>query len=239
MRWVVIVGVLLAACASPGVPPSVSVYQTRSDMPLDKIEIQVRNNDEGPLTVQRAELVSSRFVDTAVWDETVEIPAGAAIDLKVQMPEASCVEDPVDEVVLTLRTGQITLVPEDPLDQLDKYSQDRCFAREVAATARLDVRGLRGDALLVEVDPGQAEVGRIGTTVLFRPRDPVLSEGLQRVRLRPNRCDAHAVAEDKQGTYFPVRVSLPDGRTGDVTVQVDRRTRQGLYRLYARQCGLT
>jgi hypothetical protein len=58
------------------------------------------------------------------------------------------------------------------------------------------------------------------------------------LRLRPNRCDAHALADDKQGTYFPVDVVLPDGRSGRYRLGVDPQTRAQLYRFYARECGL-
>jgi len=59
------------------------------------------------------------------------------------------------------------------------------------------------------------------------------------VRLRPNRCDAHALGEDKQGTYFDVEVTLADGRSGPYTFTVDQEQRGQLYRLYARMCGLS
>jgi hypothetical protein len=240
----------VSACASPSPEVTVSVYQTRSDMPLDKIEIQVHNVTSEPVTVERAQLRSDRFVTETSWNEPVEIPAGAAVDLKVQMPAASCLPDPRDQVVVSVRTDDgtqdLTLVPEDPLGQLDKYSAARCFERDVASTATLNVEGLRGDRLQVVVDPGQARIGAMGTTILFRPRNPGAlrapagSEAdMRQVVLRPNRCDAHALAEDKQGTYFPVSVTLPDGRSGDYTMTVDQQTRVGLYRLFAKQCGLS
>lgn len=236
----------VAACSSSAAQPTVSVYQTRSDMPLDKIEIQVRNPGPELLTVQRAELVSSRFVASAIWDEDVEIRAGSVVDLKVQMPGATCVDDPQDRVVLTLANSRrITVEPDDPLGQLDKYSRAECFVNEVASTATVAVQGLRGDRLLILVDPGQVAVGELGTTILFRPVQPDAVSArpgqagrVREAQLRPNRCDAHALAEDKQGTFFPVAVTLPDGRTGEIPLTVDKRTRGGLYRLYARLCDL-
>jgi len=50
----------------------------------------VRNYGTDPLTVERAELRSTRLAGVAVWDETVEIPAGAAMDLKVDLPPPEC-----------------------------------------------------------------------------------------------------------------------------------------------------
>jgi hypothetical protein len=229
---------------------TVSVYQTRSDMPLDKIEIQVHNVTSEPVTVERAQLRSDRFVAETSWNESVDIPAGAAVDLKVQMPAASCLPDPRDEVVVTVRTDRgtqdLTRVPEDPLGQLDKYSAVQCFERDVESTATLKVQGLRDDRLQVFVDPGQAQVGAMGTTILFQPRDPWAlrakpgdAAGVRQVMLQPNRCDAHALAEDKQGTYFPVSVTLADGRSGEFIMPVDQQTRVALYRLFAKACGLS
>ena len=68
---------------------------------------------------------------------------------------------------------------------------------------------------------------------------PGSATDLRQVVLRPNRCDAHALGEDKQGTYFDVDVTLPDGRTGRYSFGVDPEQRGKLYRLYARKCGLS
>jgi hypothetical protein len=248
MAAAVLLAVTSCGHASPDV--TVSVYQTRSDMPLDKIEIQVQNRTSDPLTVERARLRSDRFATETSWDEPVDIPAGTAVDLKVQMPPASCLPDPQDQVVVTVRTDggtqDLTLVPEDPLGQLDKYSATQCFKKDVESTATLKVQGLLGSRLQVFVDPGQAQIGAMGTTILFQPRNPGAlrakpgdAAGVRQVALRPNRCDAHALAEDKQGTYFPVSVTLPDGRSGDFTMPVNQRTRVSLYRMFAEECGLS
>ncbi len=130
--------------------------------------------------------------------------------------------------------------------QLQKYLDGRCFEKAVEQTAVLDVEAVTGTGLRVRVQPGGATVGALGTTILFAPEDPralAAAAGSpassRKVVLRPNRCDAHALADDKQGTYFPVQVTLPDGRTGDYTIGVNRQQRGQLYRLYAKRCGLS
>lgn len=45
---------------------------------------------------------------------------------------------------------------------------------------------------------------------------------------RPNRCDAHAIADDKQGTLFRVAVTI-GGRAGTVTVVADAATKDAIY----------
>lgn len=55
--------------------------------------------------------------------------------------------------------------------------------------------------------------------------------------LTPARCDAHAIADDKQGTLFRIGVTV-DGVPGTVTVVADAETRAALYDAYTRACGL-
>lgn len=102
--------------------------------------------------------------------------------------------------------------------------------REVAGTLVADV--------VVQVTPeggaGRLEILSMGSTTLLQPADPRTAERLPEgyavdrtvagpdpadltLTVVPGRCDAHAIAEDKQGTLFPVLVSL-DGEEGLVTV---------------------
>lgn len=55
--------------------------------------------------------------------------------------------------------------------------------------------------------------------------------------LTPARCDAHALADDKQGTLFRLDVLL-DGEPGSVTITADAATRVALYDAFTRACGL-
>lgn len=230
MRKVAWIALLLAGCAqAPDV--SVSLYQTRSDTPLDKIEMQVQNNEAEPVTVQRAQLVSTQLSAFPVWEEPVTIPPGAAVDLKVQMPAAVCTTDVVDQVTLTIDDRATTVPAVDKLGQLAKYRDNQCFQQEVDKQGGFRITGLDDDRLSFDT---ALQIGPIGSTTLFIPVDQTADS----VRLTPNRCDAHALAEDKQGTYFPVPITLPDGRTRDYRAGVDPQLRTELYRLFARMCGL-
>ena len=107
-------------------------------------------------------------------------------------------------------TQDLTLVPEDPLGQLQKYSATQCFKKGRGVNGDAQVQGLRDDRLQVFVDPGQAQVGVMGTTILFQPRDPGAlrampgdAAGVRRVALRPNRCDAHARWLRTNGRILP------------------------------------
>lgn len=228
---------VLAGCAQNPPELTVGLYQTRSDMPLDKMEIQVRNNTDSPVTVQRAQLVSTRLSQFPLWDEPVEIPPGAAVDLKVQLPPAVCGDGDSDEVRLIVGRQEMTLPATDTLGQMAKYVQAQCFRQEVERLGRISVTGLDGDVLELNVS-GPIRVMEVGTTTLFRPRNPQAPASGTPLRLRPNRCDAHALADDKQGTYFPLTVQLPGGVAGSYRLGVDAQLRNELYRFYAQECGL-
>lgn len=228
---------LLGGCATQSPTLTVGLYQTRSDMPLDKMEMQIRNDGPAPVTIERAQLVSTRLTQFPVWEEQVEIAPGAAVDLKVQLPPAVCSEGGTDEVRLTVDGEERTLPATDTLGQMAKYVAAQCFRQEVERLGRISATGLRGDVLQLTVN-GPIRVREVGTTTLFRPRDPQAPLAGEPLRLRPNRCDAHALADDKQGTYFPLTVELPGGRQGAYRLGVDPQLRNELYSFYARECGL-
>jgi hypothetical protein len=222
--------VLLFAGCGQNPDLSVSLYQTRTDTPVDKIEIQVQNNESDAVTVQRAKLVSSGLSASPVWEQLVDIPAGAAIDLKVQLPQAVCSGEAVTEVELTVDDRSFTIPAHDRLGQLAKYRQAQCFRQEVERAGSFTITGLDGDRLIFETD---LDIGAIRSTTLFIPEDQTNTS----VRLTPNRCDAHALAEDKQGTYFPVPVRVGD-RSADYSAAVSAQIRGQLYDLYAKLCEL-
>jgi hypothetical protein len=58
------------------------------------------------------------------------------------------------------------------------------------------------------------------------------------LRLVPARCDPHAVAEDKRGTFFPLQLETSDGRAGLLYVPVSDTVRANLYEFFADFCGL-
>lgn len=116
--------------------------------------------------------------------------------------------------------------------------------------------------LVLEVTPGGApgtlELVRVHNTTLLQLLDPatgqrqpqgygvgrVLGEPEQRgtaarpvvLTVAPARCDAHAVAEDKQGTRLRVDVVL-DGREGTVAVPAPREVTAALYDFVQQACG--
>lgn len=161
------------------------------------------------------------------------------------------------------RQGSVEVDAADEGGRIEQLREAECFAADVAAVAGLEivdaprVRDL-GEQLVAEVDvqvtpreAGELEIRRAGSTTLLQQVDPVSGERLVdgwepglvvtgptdlTLTLVPGRCDAHAVAEDKQGTMFPLDVVL-DGREGQVVVVSPPEVTGELYAFVQEACG--
>lgn len=161
-------------------------------------------------------------------------------------------------------TTELRVPATDRLGQWTAWVEAECFAAAVADRAALDVEHdpSRDDGALIglrltadRLDPG-LELVSIGDTVLFglvngadgarvtsmplfASTDNGGDTGAVSIPLviTPARCDAHALADDKQGTLFVVEALL-DGEPGSVTIIATPATRAALYDAYTRACGL-
>ncbi len=163
-------------------------------------------------------------------------------------------------------TAEVAVPTVDRIGQWAEWVAAECLAAAVAERVQLTVRHdpTRDDGaligLLLDIAPRSgargAEVALVSLsdTVLFglvqaadgarvtsAPLPPEAAGGTAAVSipllLTPARCDAHAIADDKQGTLFRVAVQV-DGQPGVVTVVADDATRAALYDAYTRACGL-
>jgi hypothetical protein len=162
--------------------------------------------------------------------------------------------------------GSARVVPTDETSRLDAISAEDCLAVTVAQHAALNppevlewMPGARAPATLnFTVEPttatGSLTVHFAKGTVLLSLVDqsgqPVYQEDLERefdastaasvipLRVIPNRCDPHAIAEDKRGTFFAFDVSTSDDTAGRMFVGVSDGVRASLYEYYADYCGL-
>ncbi|MCS5734196.1 hypothetical protein [Herbiconiux daphne] len=161
----------------------------------------------------------------------------------------------------------VTAAPTDAFGVLPRIAGEDCLADAVAAiaTVRLDddleVSGTGTDSvahlkLVVEPAASAAAAEASGTlrlsdarfTILmaptdgdvwpldaeFSPGDPARDFVLD---VTPARCDPHAVAEDKRGTFLPVEVSIADGPSGTVDIPSSDALRLALYDFIAAHCG--
>jgi hypothetical protein len=155
------------------------------------------------------------------------------------------------------------LVPDDPYDTMTRIADRDCLAESVSAAAgivlpdELRVTGSGTDAravIDVGVEPaasGDAVVTIervLGTTLIGSeeggswPVDVEVAAGGEpttiELPVRPARCDAHAIADDKRGTILPFEVTTSDGRAGALELASGDALKADLYAYYAERCGL-
>lgn len=118
---------------------------------------------------------------------------------------------------------------------LDDLSEGRIGA-ELVATSRSGAVTLVSidDTVLFSLLDGPAGAARLSTLPIERSLPPGETVVIP-LYLTAARCDPHAVAEDKQGTLFAVRLDL-DGDTGTTTVITDDGARAALYDAIAETC---
>jgi hypothetical protein len=155
------------------------------------------------------------------------------------------------------------LVPSDPYDTMTRIADRDCLAQSAAAAAaivlpeRLRVSGAGTDAravIDVRVEPAASgdasiEIERVlGTTLIGSESGGAWPVGLEvaagdapatiELPVRPARCDAHAIADDKRGTILPFELATSDGRAGALEFASGDALKADLYAYYAERCGL-
>jgi hypothetical protein len=157
------------------------------------------------------------------------------------------------------------VTPDDPFEVLDLLHDAACLIEKVKDVATLTARTLTAPAsmpgpadLLVSVFPppsseGSFTIDSIHSTTLLNPAGPdgigvaelhlaitVDKEGPPEIHIPivPNRCDPHALAEDKIGTRMPLYVTTADGSSGRLVLSASDELRAEMYAFYSSYCGL-
>lgn len=173
---------------------------------------------------------------------------------------------PLDRVSITFRlpsneTGAAILTPEDPYGSLPRIAGEDCGAAAVGEVVSLEGTDVRvvgtGSAsiayLRVQVRPigtgaETVRIERIAPSLLVTspagegwPLDRIIeaSETASTFELPivPNRCDPHAVAEDKVGTRLPVEAITDDGVRRRFPLALSQGTRELILGFVAEYCG--
>ncbi len=172
----------------------------------------------------------------------------------------------LDFTLASGESGSARVVPTDETSRLDAISAEDCLSVSVAQHAAIEppsvvewMPGAQAPATLnFTVEPtsatGSLTIHFVKGTVLLSlvdpSGDPVYQEDLELefdasteasvipLQVIPNRCDPHAIAEDKRGTFFAFEVSTTDGTAGRLFVAVSDDVRAVLYDFYADYCGL-
>ena len=180
-------------------------------------------------------------------------------------PTAATVE--FDYRLANGRAGTAVAEPVDTLTRLPGIREDDCIAVSVASVVdirsasvlRLSIVAGRPvaeiDLVLTPTGAGgSVTLASASSTTLLTPvgpdgvdasesaigREIVGTDAPSTVTLAyaPNRCDAHAIAEDKRGTIFPVAVTTSDGFSGHLYVASSVELRGALYDFVRTTCGL-
>ena len=236
----------------------VEVLQGRTDIASGLMVIRVVNNSAAPVGLRSATYRDGRFVEAAHWSGDSTVPAENARDYRAPVPAASCTDRPADpSTELVLADGTVVHPPTaDPHGFVARSTDDACLAAEVAAAVTLTLTGPRSEGsgadevmvLTLRAEPRGDHPVRIvevaGTPLLSPagggsgwPVDRAVTDVLEvPLAVAPNRCDPHAVADDKAGTRFRVSVTLGPDRSGQVVVVADDDQRSLLYDFVTRRC---
>ncbi len=236
-------------------------------MAAHTLQVAVTNSSGATLAIESLVLHSDQFVAPARWPkERTTIAPGVTADLPVPLAAVNCEAGwSLPQIDLKYRVGDgaaqsLTLEASDRLGQLAQISAVDCLFASVdevveitasttptiltaseTPTARLDltlrptgaigtvtVRGVRSTTLLsVTAHPASFPLTLTGSD------EPVLLS----LDIRPARCDAHAIAEDKRGTIFPLDVVVGDS-SGEIAVAVSDAVREDLYSFVRAACAL-
>ncbi len=161
-------------------------------------------------------------------------------------------------------TGTATVEPDDPFHLMDLLHDAACLIVSVDSVATLTAVSLDASGqqpapaeLVIGVEPtgedGSITLDSIHSTTLLNPAGddgigvPELDLGIAidkdgptevRIPIVPNRCDAHALAEDKIGTRMPLYLTAPDGSSGRFVLAASDELRMQMYAFYSAFCGL-
>lgn len=159
-------------------------------------------------------------------------------------------------------SGTATVDAPDPTIALPGLWQEACLAERVAEvvdlrSVALESSGEVGEVgtLVLSTEPtgadGSVVVHTVESTTLLAPFDgasgvPTVTleaslggDGPAELRIPfvPNRCDAHALAEDKIGTRIPLQVTVGE-LSGRLILPASDELRAQMYEFYGAYCGL-
>ncbi|SDO47766.1 hypothetical protein SAMN04487848_1085 [Microbacterium sp. ru370.1] len=236
--------------------------QQRGDIAVDRVQLRVTNTSAASTTITAASFSSPVLDGSADWDagRPTTLAPGRTVDLPVFLPAIRCTDAPeAPEATLTADGARTTVPLSDDLDVLQRASATACDRAELASVVQVTAAEAvaapdRSITLRLAVEParngeGTADLVALRGTVLLRfaagseaPLDVRVAAGdapsVVEVAVVPQRCDAHAIAEDKVGTLFDL-VARVDGREVVVPLERSKDVADALLVLTAQVCGLT
>lgn len=193
-------------------------------------------------------------------DLPVLLPAPACTD----EPIVATVE--FDYSLADGRTGTATITPTDEFDRMPELALEDCFDKSIADVATIEATtppriGTLGGATVAQYDltitptgaAGSFSIDRALSAILIAPADPATgvagdfvpmdvtvagtdAPSVLTLTIVANRCDVHAIAEDKRGTFLGLNVTNPDGVAGTIFIIPTDTVKEALYAFVRQVC---
>lgn len=235
--------------------------QQRGDIAVGRVQLRVTNDSATATTLTAASFTSPVLAGPAEWNAVrpTTLAPGRTVDLPVLLPAIRCTDDAqAPEATFTADGVTATAPLADELDVLPRASATACDRDDLASVVQVRATsaaaGPDGSILMrVAVEPvpegrGTADLVALRGTVLLRfaagaeaPVGLSVAAGdapsVVEIAVVPQRCDAHAIAEDKVGTLFDL-VARVDGREVVVPLERSKDVADALLALTAEVCGL-
>ena len=246
---------------------SVEVRQGRSTWAQRVVQVRVTNAGPGDVSVTGVRLTTPDVEGVAATDRGRVLRSGVDRDFSVALGDPVCDDDTSGparaEVDLTDDAGgrsTVAVEPADPQGHLARIHGEDCAGAAVAAGATLtladsittaDAGGTPVAQVVLEVVPvvggPRVEVTQVDRTVLFAPPGGAVSwpvaldtaGGAGRVVLpaAAGRCDLHAVADDKRGTFFGVHTRVDGVEQPVFYLPSSEALRSALFSFLRTACG--
>lgn len=242
------------------------VEQARQDLQNRHFQLQVVNGGSKPLTVSSARVTSGRLDKASRYVGPATIPAGGTVNLTMNMAPASCPTkragagiDATARVTYRIgdgepRTSVVRL--KDHYGSVARFMKRDC-AESTIGDLRVDdtfpVRGKGRDSVLevgitftARDKGGPVQVGPVDGTTLLKPapgtnieHELVAGSGAYHAVLKiiPNRCDVHVVAEDRTGATMPLHVDSEQSGKASFFLRFTEPQKKQIFDFVAKHCG--
>ncbi len=247
---------------------AVSVQQGRLDVVDHRLVVRFENTGDAPVTIEDFEVVVPTFEPGLEYSKPFELTPDDALAIRLDLPASLCDAEAGPTLVdVTFQTedgtGEGRLTADDPFDTVTRVNSADCLAESVGEVAEIVLPDhLRGagtgaerrafiDVELIPATSGDTSmrIERVyGTTLLNAEDGTDWTLGIDvaagdapftiSLPVRPARCDAHGIADDKRGTILPFDIVTSDGRAGRLDVPADDGLKAELYAYYGERCGL-
>lgn len=243
---------------------TVALLQLRSDVAARQAQVEIHNGGTEPIQIGEIAVTDPRFAApaTRIIDKTSTVLPGGTVNIRIQLPEMSCdAAEGESTVELTVIGDDSTSVRTAPLpDRLafvPPLHERECRAQALGEAAEVRFASFTPSPpgepadLALEIAPtgeGTVRIAAIQSTNLLTypggparfPIDLALAPGdtaatTVALPLVPQRCDPHAVLEDKRGTVFNLEIEL-DGEPGLVQIAADEDMRGRILTWVAQWC---